>query len=102
MAKKSIINRNSKRKELYNKHKAERVALKKLIKQSRFDSSINVFKQVLLLDKLPKNSTPVRYRNRCVLTGRSRGLTSYNYFNICSFQFREKANMGFINGVKKH
>jgi small subunit ribosomal protein S14 len=51
------------------------------------------------LQKLPKNSSKVRVRNRCQLTGRPRGFM--RQFGICRNQFRELALEGRIPGVKK-
>lgn len=51
------------------------------------------------LNKMPKNSSPVRLRNRCQMTGRARGfLRKYKLSRLC---FREMANMGLIPGVVK-
>lgn len=56
-------------------------------------------KAVVQLDKLPKNSSPVRLRNRCQMTGRSRGfLRKFKLSRLC---FREMANAGMIPGVVK-
>lgn len=51
------------------------------------------------LDKLPKNSSAVRVRNRCQLTGRPRGYI--RKFGICRVTFREMASYGMIPGVRK-
>ena len=51
------------------------------------------------LDKLPKNSNPIRLRNRCRLTGRPRGYI--RYFGISRIKFRELALDGKIPGVTK-
>jgi small subunit ribosomal protein S14 len=51
------------------------------------------------LDKLPKNSSPVRLRNRCQLTGRPRGYL--RHFGICRNVFRDMALDGKIPGVTK-
>jgi len=54
---------------------------------------------VAALNKLPKNSSPVRLRNRCQLTGRSRGfLRKFKLSRLC---FREMANSGLLPGVMK-
>lgn len=54
---------------------------------------------VVALNKLPKNSSPVRLRNRCQITGRSRGtLRKFKLSRLC---FREMANSGLIPGVVK-
>lgn len=51
------------------------------------------------LQKLPKNASPVRQRNRCSITGRPRGYM--RFFGISRVKFREMANQGLIPGVKK-
>lgn len=51
------------------------------------------------LDKLPKNSSKVRLRNRCKLTGRPRGYI--RKFGLCRNVFREMASNGKIPGIKK-
>ena len=51
------------------------------------------------LDKLPKNSSPVRLHNRCKLTGRPKGYM--RQFGISRINFREMASSGLIPGVKK-
>ena len=51
------------------------------------------------LDKLPKNASPVRYRNRCSISGRSRGyMRKFHISRIC---FREIVSKGEIPGIKK-
>jgi len=51
------------------------------------------------LQKLPKNSNPIRLRNRCMLTGRPRGYM--RQFGISRITFREMASHGLIPGIKK-
>ncbi len=86
MAKKSIEARQRKRESLVAKFAAKREALKEAGEWS-------------LLDKLPKNSSKVRLRNRCQLTGRPRGYV--RQFGICRIKFRDLASEGKIPGVTK-
>lgn len=86
MAKESIKAREIKRKNLCKKYAKKRKELKK---NRDFDS----------LQKLPKNSSPVRLRNRCQLTGRSRGYM--RKFGLSRISFRNLVSFGFIPGVKK-
>ncbi len=86
MAKKSIIARNDKRKKLVEKYAAKRAELK-----AAGDSEG--------LQKLPKNASPVRLKNRCALTGRGRGYL--RDFGLSRIKFRELANEGKIPGVRK-
>ena len=51
------------------------------------------------LQKLPKDASPTRLRNRCKITGRPRGYM--RQFGLSRNMFREMANFGFIPGVKK-
>lgn len=86
MAKKSVEARQRKRERLVAKLAAKREALKEAGEWS-------------LLDKLPKNSSKVRLRNRCQLTGRPRGFI--RQFGICRVRFRDLASEGKIPGVTK-
>ncbi len=81
-----MIARDAKRKKLIEKYAAKRAKLKK-----EGDS--------VGLQKLPKNSCPTRYRNRCKLTGRPKGYM--RQFGISRITFREMASNGLIPGVKK-
>ncbi|XKT75217.1 MAG: 30S ribosomal protein S14 [Patescibacteria group bacterium UBA2103] len=86
MAKKSQIARNEKRMKLVAKYADKRAALKAA---GDFEG----------LQKLPKNSSPVRLKNRCALSGRSRGYM--RDFGLSRITFRELAREGKIPGVKK-
>lgn len=86
MAKKSVEARQRKREKLVAKLADKRAALKEAGEWS-------------LLDKLPKNSSKVRLRNRCQLTGRPRGFI--RQFGICRIRFRDLASEGKIPGVTK-
>lgn len=86
MAKESMKARERKREELAAKYADKRKALKEA---GDFEA----------LQKLPKNSSPVRQHNRCKLTGRPRGYM--RTFGISRVTFREMANQGLIPGVKK-
>ncbi|MEM7101523.1 MAG: 30S ribosomal protein S14 [Bacteroidota bacterium] len=86
MAKKSVIARQAKREKMVAKYAELRKQLKK---EGRWDE----------LDKLPKNSSPVRLKNRCLLTGRPKGYM--RHFGMCRVTFRELALQGKVPGVKK-
>ncbi|AFM04935.1 ribosomal protein S14 [Bernardetia litoralis DSM 6794] len=92
MAKSSMIARERKRQKMVDKYATRRVELKKLAKDGDVEAQI-------ALDKLPKDSSPVRLHNRCRLTGRPRGYM--RRFGICRVVFREMANDGKIPGVTK-
>ena len=86
MAKKSIIARQAKREALVAKFAVKRAALKA---SGDYEA----------LDKLPKNASPVRLKNRCQLTGRPKGYM--RYFGLSRIMFRDMALNGKIPGVKK-
>lgn len=86
MAKESMKARERKRQRLVEKYAEKRKQLKEA---GDYEA----------LQKLPKNSSPVRLHNRCKLTGRPKGYM--RQFGISRVKFRELANQGFIPGVKK-
>ena len=86
MARKSLIARDEKRQMLNKKYKAKREELKA---NGDYEG----------LQKLPKNSSPVRLKNRCMFTGRTRGY--YRKFGISRLVLREMALRGEIPGLKK-
>ena len=86
MAKESMKAREVKRQELVKKYAEKRKALKEA---GDYEA----------LQKLPKNSSPVRLHNRCKLTGRPRGYM--RQFGLSRVTFREMANQGLIPGVRK-
>jgi len=86
MAKESMKAREVKRAKLVEKYAAKRAALKEAGDYSA-------------LALLPKNSSPVRKHNRCMLSGRPKGYM--RLFGISRINFREMASKGLIPGVKK-
>ena len=86
MAKESMKAREVKRQKLVKKYAEKRAALKEA---GDYEG----------LQKLPKNSSPVRLHNRCKLTGRPKGYM--RQFGLSRVMFRERANQGLIPGVKK-
>lgn len=86
MAKESMKAREVKREKLVEKYAEKR---KRLKEEGDYEG----------LQKLPKNSSPVRLHNRCKLTGRPKGYM--RTFGISRVMFREMANKGLIPGVKK-
>lgn len=75
---------------------------RKALKEVILDMSKNIEERLAAVDslnKLPKNSSRIRLRNRCQFTGRSRGfLRKFKLSRLC---FREMANQGLIPGVVK-
>ncbi len=98
MAKKSAIEKNERRRRLVAKFEAKRAALKKIIMDRNRDPEER-FEATLALAKLPRNSSPVRVRNRCMLTGRPRGY--YRKFGLSRIALRELASQGLIPGCVK-
>jgi small subunit ribosomal protein S14 len=86
MATKAVIARNLKRIKLVEKYREKRQALKEA-------------GDYVGLQKLPKNSCPVRVRNRCGVTGRGRGV--YRKFMLCRNVLRQMALEGKIPGMRK-
>lgn len=98
MPKTSAIERNEKRKRLVAKYSAKRAELKAiLLNPATTDEEF--FAAQKKLQKLPKNSSPVRVRNRCSLSGRPRAYIGK--FGVSRIQFRELALAGKIPGVTK-
>lgn len=98
MATKSSIAKQKRRQRLVKLKWDKRQELKKIILDPRKSDEERLLAQTTL-NKMPKNSSPVRLRNRCQFTGRARGfLRKFNLSRLC---FRELANTGFIPGVVK-
>lgn len=97
MARKSNINRDLKRREMYEKYKDRRAQLKQQIKSSPDPAE----RQRLhwQLQQLPRNSSPTRLKNRCLVTGRPRAYM--RKFGLSRITFREMASLGLLPGVRK-
>jgi small subunit ribosomal protein S14 len=98
MAKLSMINREKKREALVKKYAAKRAALFAVI-QDQSKTEEERYEARLALQKLPRNASPVRQRNRCQLTGRPRG--TYRLFGLGRMKIREAAFRGEIPGLTK-
>jgi len=98
MAKKGKIESNEKRKRLVRKYARKRAQLL-AIARDRSRPIEERFEAQMKLAKLPRNSAPVRVRNRCELTGRPRGY--YRKFCLSRIALRELANQGKLPGVTK-
>nr|YP_011007451.1 30S ribosomal protein S14 [Sporochnus bolleanus]WAM64880.1 30S ribosomal protein S14 [Sporochnus bolleanus] len=97
MAKKSMIEREKKRERLVAKYSEKRKSLLVEFKNANtFLDQIEVRKK---LEKLPRNSSSIRLRNRCWKTGRSRGV--YRDFGLCRHMIREMAHNCILPGVRK-
>lgn len=98
MAKVSAIDKNKKRKAKATAALAKRTALKDIINNKTI-SLEERFAAVQKLAELPRNSSMVRVRNRCTLTGRPRG--NYRFFGLSRNMLRELASSGKLPGVIK-
>lgn len=98
MAKTCMVNREAKREKLAKKFANKRAELKKIIAsttasyEEKMDASAK-------LQKLPRDSSPSRQRNRCELTGRSRGV--YRKFGLGRNKLREATMRGDVPGLRK-
>ncbi len=98
MAKTALINREQKRRATVKKFAAKRLELNAIINNSKASDEDRTEARDKL-QKLPRNSSPVRLRNRCALTGRPRGV--YSKFGLGRNKLREIAMRGEIPGVTK-
>lgn len=97
MAKKSSIQKEIKKNKLINKYQNKRLEIKEQIKNTNsFEQKIYLQQQ---LQNLPRNSSKIRLRNRCWLTGRSRGY--YRHFGISRHVLRELSHRCLLPGVRK-
>ena len=98
MAKQSLINRNEQRKVIVKKFAAKR----KTLRDAANNQSLSLedrYEARLKLQKLPRDASPVRLRNRCALTGRPRGV--FRKFGLARGKLRDIAMRGEIPGVIK-
>ncbi|AFZ82996.1 30S ribosomal protein S14 [Candidatus Kinetoplastidibacterium crithidiae] len=98
MAKLSLINRDIKRIRLAAKFAVKRAELKGLI-QDNSKSEEERYQARLKLQQLPRNANPTRQRNRCLITGRPRGV--FRQFGLARHKLREMAMRGEIPGMTK-
>jgi len=98
MAKQSSIQKNLNRQKIVSKFENKRKALKKKIMKK--DISIEErFKLQVKLNDYPRNGSRIRIRNRCKLTGRTRGV--YRKFGLSRIKLRELTMSGALPGVVK-
>lgn len=98
MAKLSLINREGKRRKAVAKFAARRKALFEIINDSRASDDDKMDARAKL-QKLPRDASPVRLRNRCAITGRSRGY--FRKFGLGRNKLREVAMRGEVPGLTK-
>lgn len=98
MAKKSMVARDKQRTATVARFAEKRAALKKII-FDKTTSEDDRFEAVIKLQKLPRNASPSRVRNRCRITGRPRGY--YRKFGLSRNRLREVMNRGEVPGAVK-
>ncbi len=98
MAKTSKLVKNAERKVLITKYREKRKALLAIVKNPKTTDEAREA-AYSKLRKLPRNSSATRYRNRCSMSGRSRGFEGF--FGLGRMAFREMALNGLIPGVRK-
>jgi small subunit ribosomal protein S14 len=93
-----MVNREKKRTKLVAKYAAKRAELKATV--SNPDASFEERQDAMFrLQKLPRDSSPVRQRNRCAISGRPRGF--YRKFGLGRNKLREAAMRGDVPGLRK-
>jgi len=98
MAKTSMINREVRRTKLVARHAKKRAELKAIVNNP--DVGFEAQQEAIFrLQKLPRDSSPVRQRNRCALSGRPRGF--YRKFGLGRNKLREAAMRGDVPGLRK-
>lgn len=98
MAKTCMIEKNNRRKLLVAKFAERRAALIKVMKDPNATLE-EKWEAQLGIAKMPRDASKIRVRNRCALTGRSRGY--YRKFDLCRIQLREEGLKGNIPGLVK-
>ena len=98
MAKTAVINRNEKRRKTVKKFEVKRSALLAIINDFKQPEDERMAAR-MQLQKLPRNASPTRVRNRCKLTGRPRGV--YRKFGLGRNKLREIAMRGEVPGMTK-
>lgn len=98
MAKKSSVEKQKRRERLVKLKWEKRSALKEKIYNMNLSEEEREQARIAL-NKMPRDSSPIRLRNRCALTGRSRGFL--RKFKMSRLTFREYASMGMIPGCTK-
>ena len=98
MAKLSSVNKNERRKKLAKRYAAKYARLKAIANDESKDETERLIAR-LKMAEVPRNGNPTRVRNRCELTGRSRGY--YRKFRLSRIMLREMGNKGLIPGLTK-
>jgi len=98
MAKTSMVEREKRRAGIVKKYAVKRAQLKEIIRSPRSSPDARAAAQVKLQQQ-PRDASQSRHRNRCAITGRSRGV--YRKFGLSRVKVREVVNRGEVPGVSK-
>jgi len=98
MAKTSMVEREKRRAGIVKKYAVKRAELKEIIRSPRSSPEQKAAAQAKLQAQ-PRDASPSRHRNRCAITGRSRGV--YRKFGLSRVKVREVVNRGEVPGVSK-
>ena len=98
MARQSLIQKNLRRKFMVKKYQQRRLELKKKINNKNLNLEERINFQAKL-NALPRDSSRVRFRNRCEITGRTRAV--YRKFKLSRIKIRELSMAGALPGVIK-
>jgi small subunit ribosomal protein S14 len=98
MAKTSMVQREIKRAKLVKKYAAKRAELKRAVVDPKLSLDARM-EAAQKLQKIPRDASPSRGRNRCALSGRPRGV--YAKFGLCRNKLREATMRGDVPGLRK-
>lgn len=94
----NLMFRDKKKRNLYSKYESKRIEYKSILNDLNLPKELR-YSIMLSLNKLPRNSSKVRIKNRCILTGRG-----HSVLRICKLsriKFRELASQGLLMGITK-
>jgi small subunit ribosomal protein S14 len=95
---KHLLEKDKQRRKLINKYELKRLSLKSILSNCSLPITFR-WKAGLQLSELPKNSSKIRLKNRCILTNRSRGI--YGGLRVSRIELRSLSGAGKISGLKK-
>ena len=94
----NFIQKDNTRRQLVLKNETKRLEYKSIIKNLNLPKEVR-YEYVSKLNNLNRNSSQIRVRNRCILTGRGRSI--YSFCRLSRLKFRELAAQGGLAGIKK-
>jgi small subunit ribosomal protein S14 len=94
----NLVQRDKKRRNLHLKHEIERLQYKNVFHNLSIEKEYR-YNTMLLLNKISRNSSNVRIKNRCILTGRPHSI--YRICKLSRIKFRELAHQGVLMGITK-